>query len=225
MTPEIADLFPSKFEETELGAIPKGWEVHPFSAVVDIIGGGTPKTSIERYWGGDIPWFSVVDSPREGDVFVIGTEKMITQEGLENSSARMLRPGTTIISARGTVGNLALVGREMAMNQSCYGLQGKLIGDFQTYFSTYRLVSVLKQRSHGSVFQTITRGTFASISVVVPTAQIRKAFENLVGSLLQRVKSNVEEANSLAELRDTLLPRLMSGKLSIPELSGVQNEL
>jgi type I restriction enzyme S subunit len=219
--PEVADLFPCEFEDSELGAIPKGWRAMPFIAAIDVVGGGTPKTSIEAYWNGDIPWFSVVDAPRDGDLYVLDTEKHITAEGVTNSSTRLLRPGMTIISARGTVGKTALVGREMAMNQSCYGLQGCRIGDAQTYFATRRLVSDLRQRSHGSVFETITRDTLASVSVVVSPPKISDAFESYVGSLLERVRSNVSEAGILSSLRDTLLPRLMSGKLRIPIVEEV----
>ena len=103
---DIADLFPDRFEDSELDQSPAGWWVRPFSAMVEIIGGGTPKTSDSEYWDGSIPWFSVVDAPSESDVFVISTEKCITRKGLENSSARLLPEGTTIISARGTVGKL-----------------------------------------------------------------------------------------------------------------------
>lgn len=216
--PEVAELFPSEFEDSELGAIPKGWRALPFLGAIQVVGGGTPKTSVEDYWGGEIAWFSVVDTPGEGDVFVLSTQKSITQAGLHNSSTRLLRPGTTIISARGTVGKIAMVGREMAMNQSCYGLQGHIFGDAQTYFSTRRLVSVLKQRSHGSVFETITRETLGSVQVVVAPQTISSAFEGLVNTLLSKVKTNVEEIATLAETRDTLLPRLMSGKIRIEEI-------
>src|SRR4030095_11563780 len=107
---------------------------------IEIVGGGTPKTSIAEYWGGDIPWFSVVDAPTESEVWVVDTEKNVTRAGVENSSTRVLPVGTTIISARGTVGRLALVGVPMAMNQSCYGLRG-FVGTqgFFKYYSTRAL--------------------------------------------------------------------------------------
>ncbi|TAN62073.1 MAG: hypothetical protein EPN20_11335, partial [Magnetospirillum sp.] len=86
------------------------------SDVVDLLGGGTPTTSRDEYWGGDIPWFSVVDAPNVSDVFVLATEKTITQPGLENSSTRLLPQFSTIVTARGTVGKVALTARPMAMN-------------------------------------------------------------------------------------------------------------
>ncbi|MGZ8548918.1 MAG: restriction endonuclease subunit S, partial [Sulfuricurvum sp.] len=89
------------FVESELGMIPKGWEVKPLTECTKVLGGGTPKTSIPEYWNGDIPWFSVVDAPSGSDVFVVETEKNITQEGLKNSSTKLLDAGTTIVTARG----------------------------------------------------------------------------------------------------------------------------
>src|SRR5690606_370307 len=123
MDTETAALFPDSFEDSELGKIPKGWKAGRLDEIIHIIGGGTPKTSIPEYWSGNIPWFSVVDTPANGDVFVIDTENKITELGLNNSSAKLLDCYTTIITARGTVGNIALVGTPMAMNQSCYGIK------------------------------------------------------------------------------------------------------
>lgn len=215
--PEIQALFPATFTDSPQGPIPEGWDALPFTETINVIGGGTPKTSIAEYWGGDIPWFSVVDAPAESDVFVIDTEKHITELGLNNSSTKLLPSGTTIISARGTVGRLALVGRDMAMNQSCYGLRGKYGDDYFTFFTTYRLVEALKQRSHGSVFDTITRDTLAGVSVVYPDKTVVSAFEDSVGSVMEKIKNNLQQAQTLATTRDTLLPRLISGQLRLPE--------
>lgn len=219
LTPDLLALFPDRFVDSELGEIPEGWEVKPFSETVQIIGGGTPKTSVSEYWGGDIPWFSVVDAPAESDVFVIDTEKKITQTGLDDSSARILSAGTTIISARGTVGKVALVGVPMAMNQSCYGLRGLDGGSFFTYYATRELVSTLKQHSHGAVFDTITRNTFAGVSVVT-FQPVVTAFETVVTPLMEKIKANSVQGRTLAELRDTLLPKLLSGELRVPVRSA-----
>lgn len=218
MDEATAALFPDSFDESELGLIPKGWEALPFFDTVTVIGGGTPKTSIPAYWGGDIPWFSVVDAPETTDVWVLSTEKYITKQGLSESSAKLLPKGTTIISARGTVGRIALTGRSMSMNQSCYGLRGEMGDYYFTYFSTKRLVDTLKQHSHGSVFDTITRDTLKRVKVVwPPQKQYIEAFETTVSTIMDRILTNVETAALLGQLRDTLLPRLISGKLRLPE--------
>jgi len=214
----IADLFPDSFVNSELGEIPRGWGVESFAATIEIIGGGTPKTNVPEYWDGEIPWFSVVDAPKEFDIWVVRTEKKITQKGVENSSTRVLPKGSTIISARGTVGKIALVGIPMAMNQSCYGLRGKHNRDGSfTYFATRDLVSSLKQRAHGSVFDTITRETLAGVKIIVPPASIVEAFEQMVHPKLERMRGNLLECHALATLRDTLLPKLISGGIRVKD--------
>ena len=122
MDAATAALFPSEFVDSELGLIPTRWDVSAFDDAVTITSGGTPKTTRADFWGGEIPWFSIADAPSVSEVFVIETEKAITIAGLESCSARLLPIGATIISARGTVGKLAITGVEMAINQSCYAL-------------------------------------------------------------------------------------------------------
>lgn len=215
---EIADLFPNSLEDSKLGEVPKGWRVRSFADTVEIIGGGTPKTSVNEYWNGDISWYSVVDAPFDTDVFVIDTEKHITNAGLDNSSTRLLPEGATIISARGTVGKLALVGAPMAMNQSCYGLVGLEGGASFTYFMTSNLVSALKQHSHGSVFDTITRETLAGVHVIAPSAAVTEAYEKMADPVMQRIKTNLKESRTLAVQRDALLPKLLSGEVRVKHI-------
>ncbi len=215
----IRQQFPDRFVFTEaMGWVPEGWEAVSLENIVELIGGGTPKTSIEEYWGGDIPWFSVVDAPAKSDVFVLRTEKNITKLGLENSSTKLLPEGTTIISARGTVGKCALVGQAMAMNQSCYGVRGKSgIADYFVYYTILLRVSDLQQRGHGSVFNTITRDTFKSIPTPRCPVSLTIAFHNQVVESFSRIRANNQQIDCLAQLRDTLLPKLLSGQLRIPE--------
>jgi type I restriction enzyme S subunit len=214
----LVHLFPDSFEDSELGQIPNRWSVMPFSETVEIIGGGTPKTSNAEYWNGEVPWFSVVDAPSEADLWVVDTEKKITEPGIENSATRLLPVGTTIITARGTVGRMALVGVPMAMNQSCYGLRGREDSrDFFTYFTTRELVERLQQHAHGSVFDTITRETFTRIFVLVPPSELVTEFEVRITPTMERVRAAVFESNNLKVLRDTLLPKLISGELRVKD--------
>ena len=98
------------------------WKLKSFAELVDIVGGGTPKTSIEEYWGGDIPWISIKDL-NNNQKYVWDTEKTITDLGLNNSSTKLLKANDIIISARGTVGEVGMIKYDMAFNQSCYGLK------------------------------------------------------------------------------------------------------
>ena len=222
MPAHLYDLFPDRLVESELGEIPDGWGLGRFSDVVEIIGGGTPKTSVTEYWGGEIPWFSVVDTPTGSDVFVVQTEKTITQAGLSESSARLIPKGSTIISARGTVGNLAIAGCDMAFNQSCYALRGKNdSGRYFVFLSSQRMVEQLKAMAHGSVFSTITRQTFEAVPVVLPPGNALHHFERSAAGLLDPILGNVKETRTLAQLRDTLLPKLISGDLRIPDAERI----
>lgn len=210
-----AGLFPDGFEESELGEVPVGWEVKPLSNMVELIGGGTPKKSEEDYWEGDIPWFSVKDAPSDGDVFVVDTELKITELGLNKSSTKLLPEGVTIISARGTVGRLALVGVPTAMNQSCYGVKGANdIGPYLNYFNLKEAVSTLQQNTHGAVFDTITRDTFDTVYLTDTSKCLKKEFEKYVTASFGAIKNNLFVTESLEQLRDSLLPKLLTGELS-----------
>lgn len=212
---DLWQLFPDRLDDN---GKPQGWEMQPLSELLTIIGGGTPKTSVVEHWGGEIPWFSVVDTPPASDVFVVATEKTITGKGLAGSSARMVPKGTTIISARGTVGNLAIAGCEMTFNQSCYGLRGTgSAGDYFVYLTAQQLVDELKSMAHGSVFSTITRQTFEAIRRPIPPPAVLTAFEGLATGWFDAILSSVEESSTLAQLRDALLPKLISGELRIAD--------
>jgi type I restriction enzyme, S subunit len=218
---DVLDQFPQQFADSEIGPIPVGWHVEPISSFVELLGGGTPKRKVPGYWGGDIPWFSVRDAPAEGDVWVIDTEEHITEAGVENSSAKVLRAGTTVISARGTVGRLAVTGVPMAINQSCYGIQGAAgISDSFVYFTIYHAVEELRQRTHGSVFDTITRGTFDALKRLRPQTEIINAFERTVQPYLQLIRNNLFENRALASIRDTILPKLISGAIPVTGTKG-----
>ncbi len=207
-----AALFPDALVESEMGMIPAGWEVKPLAEMVKLIGGGTPKRSVSEYWGGDVPWFSVQDAPAEGDIFVVDTEEKITNIGLEKSSTKLLPVGTTIISARGTVGRLALIDVEMAMNQSCYGVIGADgVGPYFNYFNLKNAVATLQQNTHGAVFDTITRQTFETVSCVAPTRPVLDGFEVVLAPFMRIISSNLLQRRTLANLRDTLLPKLLLG--------------
>ena len=201
--------------------LPEGWRVGKLGDLINIIGGGTPKTSVEEYWNGNILWYSIVDSPNGSNCFVIETEKKISEDGLKNSSTKILRQGTTIISARGTVGKLAIVGEQMAMNQSCYGIQGKdNVGDFFTYFQIKNSLIQLQNNVHGAVFDTITKPTLEEIDSIIPSEDLLVNIEELLASVMNKVLINVYQIQTLTKTRDELLPRLMSGEVRVNEFKN-----
>ncbi len=167
---------------------------YKLSEIMDIIGGGTPKTSKPEYWNGDIPWLSVKDFNNDYR-YVYETEKTITQAGFDNSSTKLLKRNDSIISARGTVGEMAMISYPMAFNQSCYGLRAKegLVDEEYLYYLIKHNVVVLKKNTHGSVFDTITRDTFDDIEVELPSL----VEQEIVASILQDLDDKIEVNNEI----------------------------
>ena len=166
------------------------WKECKLTEIMDLIGGGTPKTSNPNYWDGDIPWISVKDFNGERR-YVGDTEKKITKLGLENSSTKILSKGDIIISARGTVGELAIIPSDMAFNQSCYGLRAKdFVDSCFLYYLLKQSVNILKHNTHGSVFDTITRETFENISVKLPPLPTQQKIAAILSALDDKIELN-----------------------------------
>ncbi len=174
------------------------WKEVKVSDVVEIIGGGTPKTTNLEFWDGNIPWLSIEDFNND-DRFVSKTVKTITDKGLEQSSTKLLNKGDLIISARGTVGKLAQLDKPMAFNQSCYGLRGKsqIINNGYLYYALKTAICSLQNAGHGTVFNTITRDTFEIVSIPVPSQDVQDEIENILGSLDQKIELNQRMSETL----------------------------
>ncbi len=180
------------------------WKSKSFSELVDIIGGGTPKTSIDEYWNGDIPWISIKDF-NNGQKYVLDTEKTITELGLNNSSTKLLKKDDIIISARGTVGEVAMIKYEMAFNQSCYGLRvhDYLDKEFVYYLLKYNIYK-LKNMVHGAVFDTITTNTFDNIIVNLPPFEYQKKISYLLSNIDYLIEVKIHENKNLEEQIETI---------------------
>ena len=214
----LSDLFPGSFEDSELGEIPKGWEVDSILAQAKLLSGGTPKTSREEYWGGNIAWASAKDVSQCGQVFLLTTERTITVRGLEESATQLLSALTAVVVARGaTTGRMVLFGREMAMNQTCYGIASKTEAPFALYCQLRHGIDELVHAAHGSVFETITTSTFEKSRFVLPPESVLRVFERTVSPFFRRILLTTEESRTLAALRDTLLPKLISGELRVKD--------
>jgi len=176
------------------------WREYRLSDIMDIISGGTPKTSVPEYWSGNIPWLSVADF-NNVNRYVYDTEKHISELGLKNSSTKILKKGQLIISARGTVGALAQLKRDMAFNQSCYGLNANSLttNDFLFYLLKY-CIAELKQQSSGGVFDTIIRETFDNISVFLPPLPEQKAIADVLSSLDDKIDLLTRQNKTLEDL-------------------------
>jgi type I restriction enzyme S subunit len=176
------------------------WREYKLSDVMEIIGGGTPKTSVQEYWNGNIPWLSVADF-NNANRYVYVAEKHITELGLKNSSTKILKKGQLIISARGTVGAIAQLGYDMAFNQSCYGLTANSLStnDFLFYLLK-QCIEELKQQSNGGVFDTIIRETFDNIIISLPPLPEQKAIAEVLSSLDDKIDLLTRQNKTLEDL-------------------------
>lgn len=173
------------------------WKEYKYTELATIIGGGTPKTTVKEYWNGCIPWLSVKDFGNDNK-YVYTTEKSITELGLNNSSTKMLKHEDIIISARGTVGELAMIPYPMSFNQSCFGIRAKeQVDPHFLYYLTKTKIRELKNSSHGSVFDTITRATFENISCNVPPITEQKRIASILSSLDDKISVNKKICENL----------------------------
>ena len=180
------------------------WRECRLGDIIDVIGGGTPKTSVTEYWNGDIPWLSVVDFNSDKK-YVYDTEKKITKLGLEKSSTKILNKGDIIISARGTVGALGVLDKPMSFNQSCYGIRANQcsFNDY-IYLLLKNAINELKQVSYGAVFNTITRNTFDEIEINLPPLPEQKAIAEVLSSLDDKIDLLHKQNQTLEDLAQTL---------------------
>ena len=178
---------------------------------VEIINGGTPKTSNPSFWNGDIPWISIKDFSNK---YIDNTEKTITEDGLRNSSTSLLNSGDIIISARGTVGKLAVLKKPMAFNQSCFGIRTKsnLLRQDYLYYLLLNKFQLLQQLSHGSVFSTITRDTLNNLEIQVPPVEIQARIADLLSSIDDKIEVNIHVNDNLQEQAFLHFNKLLQGK-------------
>jgi type I restriction enzyme S subunit len=206
-------------------AIFKSWFVDfepakPFTEIVQVLGGGTPKTTTTEYWDGAIPFFTPKDA---SGLYVLTTEKSLTEAGLNHCNSRLYPVNTVFVTARGTVGKLAMAGVPMAMNQSCYALVGNSgYGQHFVYHLALETVEHLKHKASGAVFDAIVTRDFESEIVAAPSVEEVSSFEGKIKPIYEALLNNANESIRLAALRDTLLPRLMSGELSIANLGSAK---
>ena len=176
------------------------------SDVIDIISGGTPKTSESKYWsGGNIDWLSINDF-NNGNRFVYSSEKKITELALKESNIKLLNKGDVIISARGTVGVLAQIGKPMCFNQSCFGLRGKkeLIDNDFLYYVLKNYIHNLKKKSQGSVFDTINIKSFDLMEIDIPNYASQCNIASVLSVLDQKIELNNRINAELEAMAKTL---------------------
>ena len=194
--------------------IPAGWNASNICIVSQILSGGTPSKAVKQYWeNGNIPFFGPTDY--EGYVFQMRTADHITERGLNNCASSLFEEGDIIITARGSIGKLVIVGVPMAMNQSCYALRPKNNQYEYLFFLTKQLIEYLKIKGNGSVFKSIIASDIEDSIMCIATDNVIYAYCEKVSPLFLLMKKNTEEIINLTHLRDSLLPMLMNGQVTV----------
>lgn len=221
---DIQSLFPDAFEFTEeMGWIPKGWAVSSVGTEFNTVGGGTPSTKNPDFWeNGDISWTTPKDLSGNQSKVLLHTDRKITESGLNKISSGLLPIDTVLMSSRAPVGYLALAKVPVAINQGYIALKCEktLTPEFAIQWADSAMDEI-KQRAGGTTFAEISKTNFRGIPVLVPSQKTIDTYSRDVKDLYNQITSRIENINTLANLRDTLLPKLMSGEL---KLQGIPND-
>ena len=216
---DLYDLFPARLVPSELGDIPEGWEVGTVNLLAKRIqNGGTPKRSEPAYWDmGDIPWLT---SGEVRQSFVLDTQNFITQLGLEHSSAKMIPARSILVALYGaTAGQVSMNIRPLTTNQAISAI---VPTDGNRYFCLISLksqVDELGNRAVGSAQQNISKKAVESTVVLLPPNELRLKFDTVVERLFDKIFTNIGESRDLAAQRDELLPKLVSGVLTVGDIT------
>lgn len=223
MDAATASLFPEKLV-SETG-LPEGWIQSEIGDEVTVVGGGTPSKKNDDFWvDGDIHWTSPKDLSGVQDKVLLDTASKVTEAGLKKISSGLLPIDTVLLSSRAPVGYLALAKVPMAINQGYIAMkcEKQLPPEFVLQWCVHRMDEI-KQRASGSTFAEISKKSFKPISVVVPSGEVLSAYRKVVKPLYDAITSNARQNEQLSTLRDTLLPKLLSGEVNLEEdrsLSG-----
>jgi type I restriction enzyme S subunit len=205
-----------KMVESELGLIPEGWNVGELQEILEVKGGGTPSTKNEEFWDGDINWTSPKDLSKLKFPVLLETEKKITASGLKKISSGLLPKGTLLMSSRAPIGYLAITEIDTAINQGYIAINCK--GSFDNLFMLFWLkqnIASVTAMANGSTFLEVNKANFKKIKIVIPKPNVHNIFVDHIKHMFELLTQNEKESRNLESLRDTILPRLISGTLEL----------
>ncbi|KXS43711.1 MAG: Type I restriction modification DNA specificity domain-containing protein [Methanolobus sp. T82-4] len=203
--------------DSELGEIPVGWEVKQIGNVCKIVGGGTPKTKEPSYWeDGDIFWATPTDMTSLKSPIIFDTSRKITNKGLENSSAKLLPINSILMTSRATLGYFAINKVPICTNQGFISMiRDEDISKYYLLNAVRNKMETIESLAGGSTYPEISKTVFKSIKIIVPLLRVMQKYETFCDFLYEKIYSNDLENINLSEFRDTLLPKLMSGKIRV----------
>ncbi|MCH8537632.1 MAG: restriction endonuclease subunit S [Alkalimonas sp.] len=222
---EIQALFPSRLVESPQGLIPEGWEVGTVADLGDVICGKTPPTSKPENYGDDVPFITIPDM--HGKIAATQTARSLSKLGADTQPKKYLRPGSICVSCIATPGLVTRVTETSQTNQQINSVVPfEKWGDSYPLFAMQRVgVLVRSGGSGGSVFHNLSKSGFERIPVLLPSEGVIKHFDKISSPLVEQIIAYQKKAQTLAELRDTLLPRLISGQLRLPEAEAELSEV
>jgi len=212
-------LFPDSFEDSELGEIPKGWEIKSIGDLVEVVGGSTPRTEKAEYWnGGSHHWVTPKDLSGLSIPVLLNTERKITDAGLAQISSGLLPKGTVLLSSRAPIGYLAIAEVPVAINQGFIAMKpdSGISNLFLLRWASTAHDEIVSY-ANGSTFLEISKSSFRPIHIVVPAASVMSHFDLVSRPMYLKVVEQERESRALAALRDTLLPKLISGEIRVKD--------
>lgn len=207
-----------KFVDSELGMIPEGWKVGRLDEIADVVGGSTPsKAKPEYYTQKGIAWLTPKDLSNHPAVYTSRGEIDITEEGYNSTSTKLMPKGTVLFTSRAPIGYISIALNDICTNQGFKSLVPKKAGTCSLYCFLKYVTPEIENKSTGSTFKEASGSLMKSLQVIIPEQKDFEEFEAIVSPLFARIESLEKENSRLSLLRDTLLPRLMSGELEVPE--------
>lgn len=192
------------------------WEMGTLDDILTVKGGTTPSTSESKYWNGTIHWTSPRDITNLNGIYLFDTERKITELGLSKISSGLLPKGTLLMSSRAPVGVLAFSEVPVAINQGYIAiLDNKGYSKEFIYLWLKTNIEVVHSFSNGSTFMEISKSAFKTLEIQIPPKQLLADFQIVIKPLFEKIKSNQTQIRTLTTLRDTLLPKLMSGEVRV----------
>jgi len=208
-----------KFVDSEQGLIPEGWRIGEFSEICDIVGGGTPsKSRTDFYCKNGIAWLTPKDLSVSKAKFTAKGAEDITLEGYNSSSAKLMPRGAVLFSSRAPIGYITIAKNEISTNQGFKSAVPRIAGTGYLYYYLKSNISTIESKASGSTFKEASGALIKSLKVIVPPKQILNDFEKEIDALFRKQELLDDEIINLAIMRDTLLPKLMSGELTINEI-------
>jgi type I restriction enzyme S subunit len=195
--------------------LPIGWKEEKLSNAVEVKGGTTPSTKESKFWDGEFHWATPKDLSNLQSPVLLTTERKITEAGVKEIGSGILPKGTLLLSSRAPVGYLAVSQIPVSINQGFIAIQGKSVSNLFMFFWLVQNMELVKSKANGSTFQEVSKGSFKEIEIVVPSKNIVDLFDEVISPIFERIVNNEKENQALTQLRDSLLPKLMSGKITV----------